>query len=644
MDQLKEILRQAVKHRFWIAVGVSALLPLIGYFVAAGSLQAETDKETKTIEAAKTRVEPFSNGTHPNKDYAPEVQKRTVVLTKDVNAAWRKLYERQAPLLTWPSEVSERLNTWGRKWPTGVDDALIADTINSYVLTYDTYVDQVYKSFRPFDYETGEGVVSAPSKEQLLRPQVFSPDAPPTLGKVWESQERLWVQRTVLDVVDKVNGDAKDWDGAIIKQITALDVASDAAQDQKSFAKGDLLENAAAITNPNAPAETTAAAPDTSGSGSKGFGGGGLRGGGEGGGGGMGALGGMGSGNAAPPQEFKIIKPKTPTQQYQVVPVYVAVYIDQSRIPDLLVGFQNSPMTVQVLDFEMLRPASRVKKPAVGDAQPANMMGMGMGGYGMESMMNMGGMGRQMAGMGGSGRMMPGYGRGGSYEDMMGGMGRGAGGLPPREARKGISNRDEILKRENEKKAQQKKAAGDSEEEGEGTDAEKEKAKDAEKKKESNESKINDPYFNIIEVRIYGQARFYNTPPPEETPQSQSESPGNAPAATDAAAATPPATPAGDAAKADSAGAKPDDAAKTEAAKEGATNVEEKKAEGEAPKADGDMPADKKDESPKAEDTKDAAAKPDEAKKDPSAEKAPASKTSDPAAPKADAGNQPPKR
>ncbi len=36
---------------------------------------------------------------------------------------------------------------------------------------------------------------------------------------------------------------------------------------------------------------------------------------------------------------------------------------------------------------------------------------------------------------------------------------------------------------------------------------------------------IHDPYFNIVEVTIYGQARFYNPPPPK-TPAEPSQAEG----------------------------------------------------------------------------------------------------------------------
>ena len=56
----------------------------------------------------------------------------------------------------------------------------------------------VYKTFDPFDYETGEGIVAALRKPSLLLPVKFGQEHLPDIGKV-VAQERLWIQRTVLE-------------------------------------------------------------------------------------------------------------------------------------------------------------------------------------------------------------------------------------------------------------------------------------------------------------------------------------------------------------------------------------------------------------------------------------------------------------
>ena len=68
---------------------------------------------------------------------------------------------------------------------------------------------------------------------------MFQTEKPPDLGKVWSAQERLWIQRTLLEVVAQVNKNAKNWDTAIIKQIDELEVGNPIAQDQRSLAKNE---------------------------------------------------------------------------------------------------------------------------------------------------------------------------------------------------------------------------------------------------------------------------------------------------------------------------------------------------------------------------------------------------------------------
>ncbi len=265
MDQLKEFLRQCIKYRFWISIGVAALFAIIAYFVGSGPVRANAEKEANNIKTAHKDVKQYVSGNVPNDQYKPIVDEKTAVLTKDVNRAWGDLYKRQAPLLTWPETVQERFRKWGRKWPENTAENAVSAAIVDYIEAYPKYVTEVYKTFHPFDYETGKGIVSAPPEEALLRPTVFDITKLPELGKIWAAQERLWIQRTALDVVAQVNKNAKDWDSAIIRQITLLEVGSNVAQDQRSLAKGETLEEAEAIKAPGSETAEAAAPADTSG-------------------------------------------------------------------------------------------------------------------------------------------------------------------------------------------------------------------------------------------------------------------------------------------------------------------------------------------------------------------------------------------
>ena len=47
METAKEVLRQIIKYRFWISIGVAALFATIAYMVGAGPIQALAAKATR---------------------------------------------------------------------------------------------------------------------------------------------------------------------------------------------------------------------------------------------------------------------------------------------------------------------------------------------------------------------------------------------------------------------------------------------------------------------------------------------------------------------------------------------------------------------------------------------------------------------
>jgi len=531
MEQVKEFLRQVIKYRFWISIGVAALFALIAYMVGSRPIRAKAEDETKKITAALTDVKQYTSPTIPTPEYKPIVDEKTQVLGKDVSSAWKTLYDRQAPLLTWPETVQERFRKWGRQWPKDEDAGRVNLAIVDYIEAYKDYVTMVYKTFKPFEYETGNGIVAAPPEEVLLRPAVFQVEHLPNMGKIWSAQERLWMQRTVLEVVAEVNKNAKSWDDAIIKQIEALEVGNPRAQDQRSVAKGEVLEPAADIL---APGEEEAAATAAAGGGGGGTGSsaaasmaagmmGGLKGRGDAMGGGgmsmmMGGGGGMGS-TAKEAETVHYVKYENDKGQYKILPILITVLIDQDHIQDFLVELENSPMSIQVMDIELNRPQARVTKPEKGETMAggysAGMMGFGGAMSAMMSRMRGAeGAGMGMMGYGGMGAAMQGQMAMAARMGGMGGMGMGTGATPTRKGTD-VRNVDRKEKR-------------------------KEKDKAIEQVKGPS---LFDPHFDIVQVTVYGQARFFNPPPVDEQAQSSLGDTAAAPAAGSTPAGSPAATP-----------------------------------------------------------------------------------------------------
>jgi len=519
MDQLKTFLRQCVKYRFWIAVGVSLLLPMIGYFVGSGTYTAATTKREGEIKKADGDVGKFTAPGQPNPDYTKLVGEKTEFLAKDVDATQRKLYQLQEPLLKWPEVVESKFRAWGRKWPENIDQGVVQQTIADYTIAYPEFVTRVYQTVKPWNPEDGKGIVFVPDQTALIKPAPFTLESRPELGKVWAEQERLWVVTALLDVVAKVNQDAgaKDWDGAWIKQIIDIDVGSAAAQDQKSLAKGVELEPAPPLVPEGTPVPDPAAASPASMMGGAG-----------------GMMGGKMGGAAGAANEVYSLKSEA-SLPYKVLPIEMTVLVDQSHLSEFLVGLENSPMAIQVMEPEIGKPSIAVVKPVYG-----------------ESSFGMGGMGGYMGGMGGSGggrNAMMGNGGGRSPMEMMGGrsqMGRQGGGGAPQPGMEGGNMAAMMGGMRGGMMNTPKKTGTDLRSVVNKAEERKKQAKDAAKAKAAPKKSV-DQYYNVIEVTVYGQARFYNTPapiPPAEpsTSTATATATETTAAPTEPAATKPPAT------------------------------------------------------------------------------------------------------
>jgi hypothetical protein len=267
-----------------------------------------------------------------------------------------------------------------------------------------------------------------------------------------------------------------------------------------------------------------------------------------------GGPGGMGGGSVAAPETIYYVKPKDDKGQYKILPILMSVLVDQDRYQDFLVELENSPMSIQVMDIELQKPSARVTKPEKGASQSFSGMGdmmmggmmRGMGGrMGMREGMGTSGYGGMMSGMGNyMSQMMSGMGGAGMGRRMgdMGGMGAAG------PSRQGTNKRDQDRAKKRE-----------------------EVAKEVEKSKGPS---LFDPHYDIIELKIYGQARFYNRPPADAETEAE-PSPGEA-----TAAKAEPAEKA-EAAKTEATKAEP---AKTEPTK--AEKAEAKKPEAEPAKAE----------------------------------------------------------
>src|SRR5262245_55852501 len=92
-EQAKQVLRQLIRFRFWISVGFAALFAAVAYFMGSGPVKAKAATEVSAIKGALTEVQKYAQPNIPTDQYKPIVEEKTEVATKDVNSAWKQLYD-----------------------------------------------------------------------------------------------------------------------------------------------------------------------------------------------------------------------------------------------------------------------------------------------------------------------------------------------------------------------------------------------------------------------------------------------------------------------------------------------------------------------------------------------------------------------
>ncbi len=78
--QAKEVLRQIIKYRFWISIGVAALFAVIAYFVGSGPIRDKAARRPRRSTAAENEVKKYTSPTIPTKEYKPIVEEKTQVV------------------------------------------------------------------------------------------------------------------------------------------------------------------------------------------------------------------------------------------------------------------------------------------------------------------------------------------------------------------------------------------------------------------------------------------------------------------------------------------------------------------------------------------------------------------------------------
>jgi hypothetical protein len=105
MDKLKQYLKVAGKHHFWILCGIVAIITLGSWYTSAAKLTTQFKAKKGKITEAETKAGGVAGTTdHPNKEYQDELDKIINNYKVSLRELWEKQYEGQGKNLQWPVE------------------------------------------------------------------------------------------------------------------------------------------------------------------------------------------------------------------------------------------------------------------------------------------------------------------------------------------------------------------------------------------------------------------------------------------------------------------------------------------------------------------------------------------------------------
>lgn len=268
MDQLKTQLAVAIKYGFWIGSAFVLLTSLGVWYWTTSKLATESAAQTSKIKSAISTVRSIESEVfkHPNEQSHEQMNALIAERQDQVLQSWKTLYDRQRNILTWPDnltanfvdefvdlipievyvpyptpETEEKEETLLRiyqRYIKGVlpDIAKIARTewtaefeTTGAVAGFNTDIGgNTMMPGTPFDItgaKDGPLVKWSKASQSSILSDLFPwrGNMPSTL-EVYYSQENIWILKQLLQIVDAVNGEARQPYQAKIHEIVGLGI------------------------------------------------------------------------------------------------------------------------------------------------------------------------------------------------------------------------------------------------------------------------------------------------------------------------------------------------------------------------------------------------------------------------------------
>jgi len=211
MDKLQPLIR----HHYWICFGFALIFTVTGWFLASGSLGEAIAARETAVKGSFTEAK--SNADAPNARWVDAAKLKNEADATSFKTASTQLRERQKSARQWPAKVAEKMK--GINFQDQIKDQL---TRELWASIYGSEIEEMLKIVRPFQIETGEGLVVVDSNRITHRPYNGWTTRPPESKEIWDAQEDIWLLRSLLNSINNVNGNAERITEAPVREIYRL--------------------------------------------------------------------------------------------------------------------------------------------------------------------------------------------------------------------------------------------------------------------------------------------------------------------------------------------------------------------------------------------------------------------------------------
>lgn len=219
MDKLEPVLKQ----KYWIIAGLALLIPLVGWFKDSSEVKDTIEKRWQTLSSLS--VPKVNAGQTPNQQFIDALANVNKVQAERQSQVEKLLYATQQDRKTWPAVVRSRMTDvkYREKLSTDVLQLYRQRGHSEEMRKVLDIVDPFYEQQDEEGNITSHGKVIATTDSiphvDFLREY---PNSLPDSKIVWDTQEDVWLTRSILEAIAKVNEGADKLSDTAVRQIVEL--------------------------------------------------------------------------------------------------------------------------------------------------------------------------------------------------------------------------------------------------------------------------------------------------------------------------------------------------------------------------------------------------------------------------------------